>query len=273
MSVIDDVPTDIELTTLSPTGSAMAFIRGNELWVADFETRQVRQLTHTSSEYVRNGKADWVYFEEVYSRSWQAYRWSPDGTQLVYQQFDDSGVPRFRISDHTTVTQDFETEFYPKAGEQNPKVRLGVVAVAGGETLWIDSTAYPDDDLIIAHLNWMPDSSGIYCYAQNRTQTWLDILTPPLKGGKTRRLLRDTTAAWVDNPLDITFLSCGDFLFFSERNGWRHLYQVSPDGGTIEALTRGGWEVRTRHAVDADETGVVVSGTEDSYIGANVDRV
>ncbi len=120
----------------------------------------------------------------------------------------------------------------------------------------------------------MPDSSGIYWYAQNRIQTWLDILTTPLKGGKTRRLLRDTTAAWVDNPLDITFLSSGSFLFFSERTGWRHLYRgFAGRKKRSKRSPSGEWEVRTLHAVDADESSVIVSGTKDSHIAENVYRV
>ena len=88
LAVVDNVPTDMELTTLSPTGSGLAFVHSNELWVADFTAQQVRQLTRDATPFVRNAKADWVYFEEVYSRDWQAYRWSPDGANLAYQQFD-----------------------------------------------------------------------------------------------------------------------------------------------------------------------------------------
>ena len=105
--------------------------------------QMVRQLTHDSSLHVRNGKADWVYFEEVYSRNWQAYRWSPDGTRLAYQQFDDTDVPRFQVADHTSVEQSFETEHFPKAGNQNPKVRLGIVAMSGGDTTWVDTSGTP----------------------------------------------------------------------------------------------------------------------------------
>ena len=272
-AVVEGVPADIELTALSPTGSGLAFVRKNELWVADFEMKQVRQLTHDSSDFVRNARADWVYFEEVFGRSWQAYHWSPDGTKLAYQQFDDTEVPKFQVADHTSVGQSFETEHFPKAGEKNPKVRLGIVAMTGGDTTWIDSSGYPADDLIVARFNWFPDSSSIYWYAQNRIQTWLDVLTSSILDGKTRKLLRDATGAWVDNPLDMTFLSCGSFLFLSEHTGWRHLYRVSPDGKTITPVTSGEWEVRTLHAVDIDESYVILSGTKDSYIAENVYRV
>ncbi len=272
-AVVEGVPADIELTALSPTGSGLSFVRKNELWVADFEMKQVRQLTHDSSDFVRNARADWVYFEEVFSRSWQAYHWSPDGTKLAYQQFDDTEVPKFQVADHTSVEQSFETEHFPKAGEKNPKVRLGIVAMTGGDTTWIDSSGYPADDLIVARFNWFPDSSSIYWYAQNRIQTWLDVLTSSILDGKTLKLLRDETGAWVDNPLDMTFLSCGSFLFLSEHTGWRHLYRVSPDGKTITPVTSGEWEVRTLHAVDIDESYVILSGTKDSYIAENVYRV
>ena len=272
-AVVEGVPADIELTALSPTGSGLSFVRKNELWVADFEMKQVRQLTHDSSDFVRNARADWVYFEEVFSRSWQAYHWSPDGTKLAYQQFDDTEVPKFQVADHTSVGQSFETEHFPKAGEKNPKVRLGIVAMTGGDTTWIDSSGYPVDDLIIARFNWFPDSSSIYWYAQNRIQTWLDVLTSSILDGKTLKLLRDETGAWVDNPVDMTFLSCGSFLFLSEHTGWRHLYRVSPDGKTITPVTSGEWEVRTLHAVDINESYVILSGTKDSYIAENVYRV
>lgn len=273
IAVVENVPADIELTTLSPIGNALAYVRKNELWVVDFDAKNLRQLTHDASRCVRNGKADWVYFEEVYNRHWQAYRWSPDGTKLAYQQFDDSGVPEFQVSDHITVEQTFETEYFPKAGNQNPGVRLGIVEMSGGATTWIDSSAYPSDDLIIAHFNWLPDSSSLYWFAQNRIQTWLDVLTASGRDGKSVRLLRDETGAWVDNPLDLTFLSDGSFLFFSEHTGWRHLYRVSPDGKTITPATSGDWEVRALHAVDDDETCVVVSGTKDSHVAENLYRV
>lgn len=273
VSVVEGVPADVELTTLSPTGSGLAYVRKNELWVADFETKSVRQLTHDASATVRNAKADWVYFEEVYSRNWQAYRWSPDGTKLVFQQFDDTNVPTFQVAGHTSVQQSFETEHYPKAGENNPTVRLGIVTIAGGETTWIDTSAYPPDDLIIAHFNWLPNSTGIYWYAQNRIQTWLDVCTTSFQDGTTRKLLRDETEAWVDNPLDVRFLSNGSFLFFSEKSGWRHLYRCSPDGREMVPVTIGGWEVRRLHAVNADESHAIVTGTRDSHIAENVYRI
>jgi len=272
-AIVEGVPTELELAALSPTGSGLAFVRSDELWVADFESGQVRQLTHDAAPHIRNGKADWVYFEEVYNRNWQAFRWSPDGQKLAYQQFDDSNVPTFQVSDHTTLQQSIETEHFPKAGETNPVVRLGIVTAAGGTTTWIDSSAYPADDFLLVHFNWLPDSSSVYWYAQNRIQSWLDVLTASVADGTSCVLFRDQTPAWVDNPLDVTFLADGSFLFFSERSGWRHLYRISSDGRTITPVTTGEWEVRTLHAVSGDESFAVVSGTKDSPIAENIYRV
>jgi dipeptidyl-peptidase-4 len=273
VAIVSGVPTEIELTTLSPTGSGLAFIRGNEVWVADFQSGQVRQLTFDSGPNIRNGKADWVYFEEVYNRKWQAYRWSPDGQKLAWQQFNDTNVPTFQVSDHTDVIQSFESEHFPKAGETNPIVRLGIISIGGGDAIWVDTSAYPQDDLILTHFNWFPDSSAVYWYAQNRIQSWLDVLKASPTDGSSTVLLRDQTPAWVDNPLDIQFLSDGSFLFFSDRSGWRHLYRFSAVGKQITPVTTGEWEVRELHAVDADETFLIVTGTRDSHIAENIYKV
>ncbi|MFO1001576.1 MAG: DPP IV N-terminal domain-containing protein [Planctomycetaceae bacterium] len=271
-AVVRGVPSGIELTTLSPTGSGLAFVRQNELWVADFLTQSLRQLTHDASDHIRNGKADWVYFEEIYNRKWQAYRWSPDGDHLAYQQFDDSEVPKFQVSDHTDVTQSFEVEHYPKAGDRNPLVRLGIVSRTGGPTKWVDTTAYEASDLILTHFQWKPDSSGLYWYAQNRIQTWLDIVTADASG-KSTKILRDQTEAWIENPGDLHFLADGSFLLFSERSGWKHLYRVSANGARQTPLTAGDWEARELLSVNEADGTAVVTGTHDSKIAENLYRI
>lgn len=273
LTIVRGVPAALELPVVSPVGNAVAFVLNNDLWVADFDTSQVRQLTHDAGPSIRNGRADWIYFEEVYNRSWQAYRWSPDGTFIAFQQFDDRAVPEFRISDHTTVQQAFETEHFPKAGETNPLVKLGIVPVVGGDITWISTESNAPQDFILAHFNWLPDSSAVYWYAQNRTQTWLEMLVADRRTGVSRKLLRDSTEAWIENPMDVHFLRDGSFLMFSERTGWKHLYRVAADGSSFSPVTSGEWEARELLAVSGDESSLLISGTRDSRIAENVYRV
>lgn len=273
LAVVEGLPAKRELLTVSPVGNAAAFVSEDELWVADFESRAVRQLTFDAADAIRNGKADWVYFEEVYHRSWQGYRFSPDGRSIAYQQFNDSNVPTFSVIDHSNVDQVLETEHWPQAGDTNPTVRLGVVSVAGGETVWLDTSSYTPEDLLITHFNWLPDSSTVYWFAQNRIQTWLDIVLSNPQTGSSRKLLRDSNAAWIESPGDLTFLADGSFLVTSDRSGWMHLYRVSPDGQSMTPVTSGDWEVRRLHAVTADETAAVISATRDSHIAENIYRV
>lgn len=147
------VPKNPELVEFSPDGEHLAFVSGNELWVATFADSTCRQLTSDASGAVRNGKADWVYFEEVYDRSWKAWKWSPDSTAIAFMQFDDTAVPLFQISDHAAVQQTIEREHYPKSGETNPLVKLGVVAITGGPVTWVDTAAFDPQDFILTHLS------------------------------------------------------------------------------------------------------------------------
>ncbi len=273
LAVVKGIPSGAELASLSPTGSAVAFIHQNELWSASFQTGEVRRLTHDASEHVRNGKADWVYFEEVYSRKWDAFRWSPDGTKLLFQQFDDTHVPQFSVTDQTLVQPVTEVEHFPKAGENNPLVRLGIVSCDGGPVTWVNTDHWSPTDLIISYFDWLPNSSAVYWYAQNRVQSWLDVVQSDVSDGRSAALLRDQTGAWVDNPGALTVLKDGSFLMFSERTGWRHLYRVSADGQTCTPVTSGDWEVRWLLSVNEDQQFAIVAGTRDSHIAENLYRV
>ena len=114
-------------------------------------------------------------------------------------EFDDAGVPFHTVIDDTGSTRREEKTHYPKSGEPNPKVRFGVVAALGGPIQWADLSDYSPDSFLISDAGWWPDSSAAYCYAQNRTQTWLDLVKfSPGGQGSVKRVFRDSTKAWIE---------------------------------------------------------------------------
>src|SRR5262249_36487120 len=133
-----------ELATFSPDGKFVAFVRDNNLFVVDRATCAERALTTDGTALVANGRADWVYFEEISHRGRQAYTWSPDSSRIVFIRFDDTPVKKFAVVDLLPTRQNVETTPYPKAGDPNPTVKLGVVTVAGGPVQWADLGDYSE---------------------------------------------------------------------------------------------------------------------------------
>ena len=260
-----------ELVSLSPDGKRVAFVRDFDLFVVPVELGQELQLTHDGTPLIRNGKADWVYYEEVNSRSWKAYRWSPDSKHIMFQRYDDSQVGEFVVPDNGAFLQSVEHERYPKAGQPNPRVRLGVVSCDGGNVTWLPLDQYSPDAMLITHFGWNPQGRA-YVYVQDRCQRWLDYHDWNVAQNTSTILFRETTAAWVDNPGDPVFLKDGSFLLPSERSGWRHLYLFDSAGKMIRQVTDGEWEVRRIHGLTPDEKHVDFSGTKDSHLAEAVYR-
>ena len=262
-----------ELATVSPNGEYAAFVRDNDLYAVDLKAQRERRLTFDGDEERRSGKCDWVYYEEINRRNWRAYKWSPDSQSLAFLRFDDSSVEPFTVLDHVPTGQGVETERYPLAGRPNPLVCLGIARVDGGRIRWARLADYSPDNMLVKHFNWMPDSSAVYCYVQDRAQRWLDFNRIRVADGQETKLFRERTQAWVDNPGDPWFLTDQSFLLFSERDGWKHIYHFSADGKLIGRVTEGAWEVRRLHAVNEDEGWVYFSATRDSHIASNLYRV
>jgi dipeptidyl aminopeptidase/acylaminoacyl peptidase len=261
-----------ELASFSPDGKFVAFVRDNNLFVVDVATQTEKALTTDGSATVFNGKADWVYFEEIYHRSRHAFWWSPDSTRVAFLRFDDAPVKKLTVVDHLPVNQRVEETPYPKAGHPNPLVKLGVVAAAGGTVRWVDLDDYTPTASLITRVGWVPDSASVYFYVQDRAQTWLDFCTADRLGGAPTKLFRETTKAWVDDPGAPTFLKDGSFLLLSERGGWKHVYHFDKDGKLKKQVTSGDWEVRTLHLLDEEAGWVYVTGTRDGATLHNLYR-
>jgi dipeptidyl aminopeptidase/acylaminoacyl peptidase len=262
-----------EVMTTSPDGKTVAFVREGNLFIVDTASKKERKLTNDGSAVVSNGKADWVYFEEIFDRNWKSYWWSGDGKRVAFTRYDDSGVGKFTVINEIPRHQVVEVSPFPLAGEANPTVKLGLASVETGEVKWADLGRYPRDSTLLIRAGWLPDNQTAYFYVQDRAQTWLDVCTVPATGGEPRKLLRDKTRAWIENPGPPTFLKDGSFLLLSERSGWKQIYHFAKNGKLKGAVTRGDWEVRNVQRVDEKDGWVYFSGTRDNHLGSDLYRV
>ena len=245
---------------LSPDNTRVAFRRGFEVYSLELSSKRETRLTYDGSATRLNGQLDWVYPEELELGT--AYWWSPDSRHLAYLQFDTSQEPVFPQVDLLRARGLLEPERYPKAGDPNAVVRVGVVPVNGGTTQWLDAGAAQDQ--LLARLAWFPDSSEVAVLRLNRVQNKLELLAAKITGGAPRVLLQEEDPYWINVDDTFRFLDNKQFLWSSERSGHRHLYLYGNDGHLRRELTAGDWDVMSVAGVDDAARRVYYISTEDS---------
>ncbi|MFO0850494.1 MAG: DPP IV N-terminal domain-containing protein [Gemmataceae bacterium] len=259
-----------EFLTLAPTGDRVAYVRGGNLYAA--AGGKDVQLTTDGGGQILNGKADWVYEEEIFNRNGRAFWWSTDGKQLAFMRFDDTPVKPFHLTQMFPARGVLETIPYPKAGDPNPTVKIGVASADGGPVQFLSLTGYKPEDTVVSRVGWLPGTNTPFAYVQNRTQTWLDVVTWPDPASAPRVLFRETTKAWVEDLGEPHRLKDGSLLFLSERSGYKHVYHYTADGKLIRPLTTGDWEVKSVARVDEDAGTLYVVGSKDTPTGTHLYR-
>jgi len=236
----------------SPDGSMVSFIRDYNIHLVDLDSLRVRQITRDGNKSLLYGRLDWVYQEEIYGRgNFRGYWWSPDSQSFAFLRIDESRVPTYTVVDHLPYHPELEVTHYPKAGDPNPTVQIGVVPSGGGEITWMDTFGYEGGEFLVVRVAWHPDSAMFTAQIQNREQNWLDLIAFDPDSGKGKRLLRETSETWVD-VIDVPrWTPDGDrFVWSSERDGWMHLYLYDKDGKLVRRLTEGEWEASQGHGFD-----------------------
>ncbi len=241
----------LRFATFSPDGTRVAYVCHNNLFVQSLADWHIAPLTADGSATTINGCADWVNEEEFGLR--QGYRWSPDGAQIAYWQFDSSGVREFHLVNNTAGLYPKITSFaYPKVGERNSACRVGVVAASGGLTRWFDNNADPRNHYI-PRMEWAPDSQRVVFQQLNRLQNANQVLAGDPATGASQVLFTERDEAWVEVMEGLRWIEGGRrFLWLSERDGWQHLYAVSASGESIHLLTPGPYDVISLAGVDEE---------------------
>jgi dipeptidyl-peptidase 4 len=221
---------------LSPDGKWVGFIRRNDLYAVERLTGREIRLTEGATETLLNGPFSWVYWEEIYDHASVPYQWSPDSTVIAYLQTDDSAVPLSAYVNYGPLTPEVVYQRYPKPGQVNPKVRLGVVEIASSKTTWMDCGEYE----YLARFNWLRTSGEIAVQTLNRRQSDLRLLFAERATGRSREILTEHQPAWINLNNSLRFLEDGKrFIWASERDGYQHLYLYETNGRLVNRLTRG----------------------------------
>jgi dipeptidyl-peptidase-4 len=237
---------------LARDGSRLAYVRDGEVHVMDLATRSERRITAGARDGVTHGLAEYIAQEEMDRTS--GFWWSPDGSLIAYTEVDETGIPIYPIVHQGQPVWEVEEHRYPFAGGPNARVRLGIVAAAGGETLWL-RLAPDGEEFYLARAVWSQDGA-LLVQVQTRDQKTLRLLRFDSTTGASRTLLEERSPIWINLHDDLRPLSDGGFLWSSERTGYRHLERRDRDGVLIQQLTSGPWPVDRLEGV-VEENGVV----------------
>jgi dipeptidyl-peptidase-4 len=246
----------------SPDGRAVAAVAGGELHVIELETQRDLAVSSGVTETLQHGTAEFVAQEEMDRH--EGFWWAPDSQSLAYQETDNSGVESRFIADPLHPETTPAKNFYPRAGTPNAKVRLGIVARTGGETRWVewDREKYP----YLARVVWKEEKAPLSIVVQNRLQQEELLLTVDPKTGRTRELLRETDAAWLNldrKPMPVWLKDGRQFFWTTERNGAWQVEVHSADGALVRAITPVDFQLDELIDVDEADRSVVVAGGPD----------
>jgi dipeptidyl-peptidase 4 len=239
----------------SPDGKSISFIRDNSLTVVrlrEIGTPAVA-VAPSNNPDILNGKVDWVYDEELETRS--NYFWSPDSSRLAFLQMDETNVPRYPIEDWLPTHATIDLERYPQPGDPNPDVRVGVVGSDGGRPDWIKMPINAGQDYI-PRFGWA-DRRTLWIEAITRDQKHRDIYLADPDSGQWRLVLEISDDKFVDDNYDVS-IADGLIVLTNWLDGHNHLYLYSYDKdhpGSATArlerqLTSGNFDVGEVYNVD-----------------------
>ncbi len=234
----------------SPDGKSVAYVSGNNIYMEDLVTKTVKQLTIDGTTTIINGTFDWAYEEEFACRD--GFRWSPDSKSIAYWQLDASSIKKFYMINNTdSIYSQLIPLEYPKVGEKPSVCKVGVVNLTDAKTTWLNITGDPSQNYLV-RMEFIPSTNKLLIQQLNRKQNHSKLYV--CDNGTVKVLQEETDEAWIDiyqsdNPYTISFTNkfiwlptTNSILWASEKDGWRHLYQISLDGKPEKLVTKGNFD-------------------------------
>jgi dipeptidyl-peptidase-4 len=236
----------------SPDGNSVAYVSDNNIYVEDLATSQIKPLTTDGSVTMINGTFDWVYEEEFACRD--GFRWSPDSKKIAYWQIDASSIRKYYLINYSdSIYSRIVPIEYPKVGQKPSSCKIAVVNIADTKSVCMKVPGDPAQNYIV-RMEFVPSTDNLLIQQLNRKQNSSKLYIIEASTGNPRIIQEESDSAWVDiyqpgNPYSIDFTNkfiwlkdSKSILWDSEKDGWRHLYQVSLEGRPEKLVTNGNYD-------------------------------
>jgi dipeptidyl-peptidase-4 len=243
---------------LSPDGKKVAYVSEHNIFVEDVQTKEVKQLTTDGTDRVINGTFDWAYEEEFDCRD--GFRWSPDSKSIAYWQLDARKIRNFLMINTTDSIYSYNVPVeYPKVGQTPSPYKIGVVSVQSGITKWMSIPGDPQNTYV-PRMEWAgpSNSSELVIQRLNRQQNESILFYVNVEKGNSTAFYTEKDDAWIDiksrwedTPEGWDWINGGkEFIWISEKDGWRHAYRVSKDGKKETLITKGAYDLISPVLID-----------------------
>lgn len=249
-----------------------AFVKDDNLWITTAAGK--------TSQITTDGSRNIVYAQSVHRNEFGIEKgtfWSNSGNQLAFYRMDQSMVTDYplitvpEINDSTQVEATPAPEKYPMAGQTSHKVQVGILDIASGKVIYLN-TGDPTDRYF-TNVCWSPDDKLVYLFELNRDQNDCRLVSYDAStGAKVGEIYRETSDKYVEPQTPIAFLpwDATKFVMQSQKDGYNHLYLHNADGSLIRQLTSGKWVVMEMLGFDKERKAIIIASNEISPIQKNI---
>jgi dipeptidyl-peptidase-4 len=265
------LPENAEYTKFCKENLSIAYTVSNNLFFIT-DKGKTMQVTNDENPGIVNGNA-YTHRQEFGIDN--GIFWSPSGAYIAFYRKDETMVADYPLVDITTRIASLKNTKYPMIGEKSEEVTLGIYNTKTGKTVFADVTDFTAERYLTS-ITWSPDEKFVFIGVLNREQNWLKMNTyDAVTGNFIKTLYEEKNERYVEPEHPLIFVDglINQFIVYSERDGWNHLYLYDTEGKLIKQLTKGNWVVTDFLGFDQDNKFFYITATKDSPIETRLYKV
>ena len=220
---------------LAPDKDHVAFTYKNDIYYSS-KTSDSLFITQNIDKNITSGQAV-SRFEFGISKG---IFWSPYSDRIAYYTKDETAVSDYEVMDYDPIPAAPSPFKYPMAGGPSEKVSIEIFSIKNKDKVTLQ-TEGPKDQYLTS-VTWAADGKSLYVGHLDRSQDDFQLRQYDAKTGKAIRVLfSEHNDKYVEPEHDVFPLEGteGEFLWFSERDGYEHIYHYAADGKLINQVTSG----------------------------------
>ncbi|WP_291071130.1 S9 family peptidase [Empedobacter sp. UBA5637] len=254
------LPDNAENVEFDATNNQVGYVIDNNLFFVD-KTGKTHQITKDGKYEIVNGKS-------VHQNEFGIHKGifiSPKGNLVAFYRMDQTIVTDYPIIDWSVQPAVNKNIKYPFAGTKNHTVMLGVYNPSTQKTIFLET--HPEVDHYLTSVTWSPDEKHIYIALLSRNQKHLELNQYDAVSGKLiKTLFKEDDAKYVEPQNELHFIpgKNNEFVWWSQRDGFMHLYRFNTDGKLLNQITKGDWIVTDLVGENAKKKEFLIMTTKDS---------